>query len=63
MTSQEMIKHLPLPPGKWFWNVAPLGEKPNWIVVDEPYLDPEFRSEQTILGYEEKAFLSKQYKP
>ncbi len=63
MTSQETFKHPPLPPGKWFRNVAPLGEKPNWIVVDEPYMYPEFREERTIFGYEEKAFLRKQYKP
>jgi hypothetical protein len=39
MTSKQMLK-TKLPPGKWFWNIAPLGSKPNWIITDAPTPNP-----------------------
>ncbi len=62
MTSQEMMRHGNLPPGKWFWNVTPLGDVPDWQIGYEPYVEPEFRSQRTLFGYPEHVLLRKQYK-
>lgn len=35
MTSAQTFK-TKLPPGHIFWNKAPLGSKPNWIIIKAP---------------------------
>lgn len=57
MTSKEARKH-ECKPGYWLWNVADLGEEPNWVEQIQPYQQPV----GTLFGYEESAFLRKQYK-
>jgi hypothetical protein len=58
MTSQEMMRtncydgH--------FENIAPLGEMPNWVLCKYP-IESVNPNHHTIFGYEEKAFLRRQY--
>ena len=56
MTSQEMMK-TEAKPGYWWVNKAALGKAPNWKQEPEPYREKP----GTIFGYEEKAFLRRQY--
>lgn len=56
MTSQEMMK-AEAKPGYWWVNVSGIGEPPDWVQQVKP--QPETN---TLFGYEEKAFLRKQYK-
>lgn len=48
----------PCPPGKWYVNIAPLGEKPRWELRVQP--PPE---NNRLFGYEEREFMAKQYRP
>lgn len=58
MTTQEMMKTKSAL-GGWK-NIAPLGEKPDWVESYPPEsIDP---NRITIFGYEEKEFLQRQYK-
>lgn len=58
MTTQEMMKTKSAL-GGWK-NIAALGDQPNWIEAYPPEsIDP---NRLTIFGYEEKAFMAKQYK-
>lgn len=61
MTSQEMFKHPQLPRGKCFSNVAPLGEKPDWQIIDTPH-HVSINEPQLLFGYDTEVFLRKQYK-
>ena len=60
MTSQEMM-HTRIRPDQHFSNVAKLGEDPDWQIMDYPLesVDPNV---EYLFGYEQKAFLAKQYK-
>ena len=58
MTTQEMM-HKESNLGGWR-NIAPLGEKPDWI-EDYPPGTIDI-NERTIFGYDESEFLRKQYK-
>lgn len=52
---------LPLHKLGYCWsNVAPLGEKPQWVEIVAPWNSLPRESE--LFGYDEKAFLRKQYK-
>ncbi len=58
MTTQEIMK-LKSSLGGWK-NIAPLGEKPDWIEAYPPEtIDP---NNETIFGYDKKEFMAKQYK-
>ena len=57
MTSKEAMRHT-CKPGYWLENIAPLGELPDWQERVAPI--PE---SGLLFGYEERAFLAKQYKP
>jgi hypothetical protein len=65
MTTQEMMKSSAAP-GHWWVNVARLGESPNWQQQPMPSKEdgdpnsPAYRT--TLFGYDQAAFLSKQYK-
>lgn len=52
----------PLKPGYWWWNVAPIGDRPVWEQRPMPS-DERPGQIDKILGYETKAFMAKQYKP
>lgn len=56
MTSQEMM-HTPCKPGYWWQNVAAIGQAPDWRMVVAPH-----STDGKLFGYEEKAFLAKQYR-
>lgn len=59
MTSQEMMRAT-ASAGYWFVNKASIGQAPNWVSEKAPPdCDPN-RSE--LFGYDEKAFLAKQYR-
>ena len=47
-----------IPQGFVFYDISPLGEKPVFVIRPETKPEPLF----TIFGYEEKAFLRRQYK-
>jgi len=56
MNSKQMMKTTAKPGYIWN-NIAPLGEKPDWIeAVEIPNNDGK------LFGYDEKEFLAKQYK-
>ena len=68
MTSQEMMKHT-CKKGNIMWNVAPRGEKPDWVEQPAPpgwfegEGDPNHRSNDLhIFGYHYKDFMRRQYK-
>ena len=48
--------------GKHYENVAPLGEKPAWVVKPGaiPTVDPN--EGLTLFGYSEREFMAKQYR-
>lgn len=59
MTSQEMMK-CKCRIGHWFVNIAEVDEPQNWVEQPLPY-QVDINS-NTIFGYEQKAFLARQYK-
>lgn len=65
-TSQEMIKTSISDQQSWR-NIAPLGEKPAWIIQDHPIpeTDPAIKRElegiKTLFGYDVEEFMRKQY--
>lgn len=59
MTSKEMLK-TQCKSGYWFVNIAPLGELPQWEMQKAPY-SPSM-DQKTIFGYEQKAFMARQYR-
>lgn len=59
MTSQEMMK-CKARPGYWFVNIAKVDAPQNWVEQPIPY-QADINSD-TIFGYEQKAFLDRQYK-
>ena len=60
MNSQEMMK-CTAKPGYWFVNVAKVDEPPNWVEQIMPET-VDVNAPNNIFGYEEKAFLQRQYK-
>ena len=56
MTSQEMMR-TPCKPGYWWQNIAAIDQAPNWQMVVVPH-----STDGKLFGYEEKAFLAKQYR-
>ena len=66
-TSQEMIK-ITISARQHWRNIAPLGEKPSWTIVDGPIpeTDPAIQREldgiTTLFGYKVDEFLRKQYR-
>ena len=56
MTSKEMRKAT-CPLGYWFENVAPLGKAPDWQIRVMP-----LRDDTRLFGYDQDAFLAKQYR-
>ena len=55
MTSEEMFRYK-IKPGYWMVNVAPLGEKPDWI--EQPKTE---RLNGKIFNRDEKQILNMQY--
>jgi|GEM_PF-3701954 len=55
MTTQEMLR-TDLKPGYWWANVAPLGEKPDWVMEVVPH------ESKGIFGYEVAYIMAKQQK-
>lgn len=60
MTSKESRSHT-CKPGNWLWNIAPLGEAPDWQEQAMPDI-VDINSALTLFGYEQKEFMRKQYK-
>jgi len=59
MTTAEMRKKNHKP-GYCWRNIAPLGEKPDWVeAIQPPDVDV---NDRRLFGYEESEFLAKQYK-
>lgn len=56
MTLKE-TNAIPLKPGYWWWNVAQLGDKPDWIQVVEPG-----GVDNKLFGYDVDTFMARQYK-
>jgi len=56
MSSKEMMK-TSAKPGYWWVNKAPLGERPDWQQEVIPH-----DTSGMLFGYEENAFLRRQYK-
>lgn len=60
MTSQEAFRHQ-CKPGYWLANTAPLGTPPDWR--EQPMPPGHDRPhERTLFGYDEHAFMQRQYK-
>ena len=57
MTSAEMRKSCHKPGYRWT-NVAPLGSDPDW----REEVEPTARGDDTLFGYDRRAFMAKQYK-
>lgn len=47
----------PLKPGYWWWNIAPIGEKPEWVQKPAP-----IESDDRIFGYDRAEFMARQYR-
>lgn len=62
LTRPAMRNDPSLKPGYWWWNVAPLGDRPIWEQCPMP-ADVRPGEIDKILGYETKVFMARQYTP
>lgn len=63
MTSQEMMRTT-APSGQAWMNIAAVDEQPNWVLAPNPHgdhSDPNYGF-KTLFGYEESAFMARQYR-
>lgn len=55
-TEMNFMKMPPLKSGYVWSNVAPLGEKPEWVAI------PDIQSSGKLFGYDTADFMQRQYK-